>query len=78
LPPPAFFSEPAAGAVHVHPLPGAVVGPPVRTIAMAGAAATSHPRIVRVAMARTEPDRLERAGNVLNARVCAAEVLCWG
>jgi hypothetical protein len=74
LPPPAFFSEPAAGAVQDQPLPGAVVGPPVRTIAAAGDAMATSPRTAKV----TRPVNLARAGVVLNARVCAAEVVCWG
>src|SRR5262245_56956892 len=51
LAPPACFSAPAAVVtVQVHPPPGEYVGPPVRTIALAGDVATSSATTARVTM----------------------------
>ena len=78
--PPACFSAPAADAtVHVHGVgvpPGVYVGPPVRTMALAGDAATSSATTASITMlARTEPRRPARIGVVVpNARVCPAQI----
>jgi hypothetical protein len=75
--PPACFSAPAADAtVQVHPPPGVYVGPPVRTMALAGDAATSSATIASIAvLARIEPHRPARIGVVVpNARVCPAQI----
>ena len=65
----------SAGPVQDQPPPGAVVGPPVRTIARAGAAAIRRPATVSAAKRIIEPCRLALARH---ARVCAAKSLCWG
>ena len=77
LAPPACFSAPDADVtVQVHPPPGEYAGPPVRTIALAGEAATSSATTARVTtLARTEPHRSARIGVVApNARVCPARI----
>src|SRR6185503_12063804 len=75
--PPACFSAPAADVtMQVHPPPGEYVGPPVRTMALAGDAATSSATTASITMlARTEPHRPARIGVVVpNARVCPAQI----
>jgi hypothetical protein len=61
--PPASFSFPTTAPEHTQLPPGDVVGPPVITIAAAGAAPTSMPR--PASMATTEPWR---------RRVCEVEI----
>src|SRR6185295_19219111 len=75
--PPACFSEPAADVTEqVHVPPGVYVGPPVRTMALAGDAATSSATTASITiLARTEPHRPARNGVVVpNARVCPARL----
>src|SRR5436190_16238661 len=77
LAPPACFSAPAADVtVQVHPPPGEYVGPPVRTIALAGEAATSNATTASIiVLTRTEPHRPARIGVVVpDARVCPVRI----